>query len=174
MARTVVAAVLAFLLPAVGHPGEKPPNDLVAGMRVRVTAPDIALKPVVGTIGKLSEDAIELVVKGREDTIRLPRTSVLRLEVSQGPNRAIGLFVGGAVFAAAGALVGAVGCRDSSDFNSSQCAAILGGFGFALGAGVGALTGVGDNWKDVRVERIRLTVAPTPGRGVALSMRFTF
>lgn len=174
MARRIVADLLVFLPPAVGYPAEQPPGDLVGGMRVRVTAPDIAPKPVVGTIQKVSDEAIELAVKGRDDTIHVPRSRVLRLEVSRGRNRSAGLVVVGDVVAAAGAIVGALGCRDSADFGSSSCAAILGGFGFALGGAVGAIVGVGDKWKDLGAERFRVTLAPSPGRGVAVSMRFTF
>jgi hypothetical protein len=143
-------------------------------MRVRVTAPTIDPRPLVGTVQGLSADAIELAVKGREGTTHILRASVLQLEVSQGRNRRKGLLVGGAAVAAVGAVVGAVGCRDSSDWDSWMCAGILGGFGFAVGAGVGAIVGAGDHWTELPSDRLRVTLAPTPGRGVGLSLRFTF
>jgi hypothetical protein len=174
MARAAVACILVLLLPGFASSGEQAPSDLVAGMRVRVTAPGVAIKPVVGTIQSLSADAIELAVKGREGTMLVPRASVLQLEVSRGPNRALGILVGGAVVAAMGAAVGAIGCRDSSDFDSWHCAAILGGAGFALGGGMGAITGMGEQWKELPGERLRVTLGPGRGCGLGLSMRFSF
>ena len=61
------------LLPALASSGEEPPRDLVSGMRVRVTAPTIASKPLVGTVGKIAEDTIELAVRNRDDMISVPR-----------------------------------------------------------------------------------------------------
>ena len=174
MAGKALACLLLFLIPALSLFGEEPPQDLIPGTRVRVTAPALAPKPLIGTVRTLSDDAIELAVKGRDDMISVPRASVIRLEVSQGRNRRKGALIGGAAVATVGIVWGAVGCHDSSDWNSWWCGGILGGAGLVLGGGVGALVGSGEHWNELPSDRFRVTLAPTPGRGVALSMRFTF
>jgi hypothetical protein len=174
MARNAMACILLSLIPAAGLRAEESPRVLVAGIRARVTVPHISPKPLVGTVKKLTDDAIELTAEGREDTLALPRASVLRLEVSQGRNRGKGALIGGAALAAVGAVVGAVGCRGSSDVDPSLCAAILGGGGLVVGAGVGAMVGAGDRWRELPSDRFRATVTPVSGRGVRLSMRFSF
>ena len=169
-----VLCLLVFLIPALAHSGEQPPSALVPGTRVRVTAPGIAPKPLVGTVRRLADDAIDLTVKGGDDVISVSRANVIKLEVSKGRNRSKGALIGGAAVAAVGAVVGAVGCRDSSDLNSWICGAVMGGCGFALGGGVGAIVGSGDHWRELPSDRFRVTFTPTNGRGVGLSMRFTF
>lgn len=174
MAGRVVGCLLAFLVPTLAHAEAEKPQDLAPGVRVRVTAPTVAPGPLVGTVRSLSADAIEIAVKGREGTIQMPRASVLRLEVSRGRNRGKGALIGAATLATAGIVVGAVGCRDSGDFDSGFCAAVLGGTGLVLGGGVGALVGSGERWTELPSDRFRVSLAPTPGGGVELSVRFTF
>lgn len=173
MASKALACLLLFFMPALSLFGEEPPQDLIPGTRVRVTAPALAPKPLVGTIKKLSDDAIDLAVKGRDDVISVPRASVIRLEVSRGRNRGKGALIGGAALATVGIVWGAVGCH-GSEFPPWLCATILGVPGLVVGAGVGALVGSGEHWNELPSDRFRVTLAPTPGRGVALSMRFTF
>ena len=175
MARKALACLLLFLTSAVGLFGEEPPQDLIPGTRVRVTAPALAPKPLVGTIKKLSDDAIELAVKGRDDVISVPRASVIRLEVSQGRSGRKGALIGGATLATVGIVWGAVACHDpSSEVYPWVCATIMGVTGLGAGGGFGALVGLGERWNELPSDRFRVTLAPTPGRGVALSMRFTF
>ena len=169
-----LACLLLLLAPVPGRSGQGGPPDLVPGARVRVTAPDIAPNPLTGTISALSGQAITLAIKGRADEVSVSRRSISRLEISQGRNRRKGLLIGGFAAAAVGAVVGGIGCRDSADFDSWQCAAILGGFGFAAGAGVGAIVGAGEHWNDVPSGRVHLTVAPTAGRRPGVSVRLVF
>ena len=124
-----------------------------------MTAPAVARKPMKGTVRALSDEGITLAVEGRDQ--RIPRGAIVRIEASQGRNRRKGLLIGGIATAAAGAVVGGIGCRDSADFDSSFCAAILGGFGFAAGAGVGAIVGAGEHWKDLPAGRVHVSVSPT-------------
>jgi hypothetical protein len=174
MTRRVLPCLLVLLMPAVGRSEQGGPPDLVPGARVRVTAPASAPKPLTGTISALSDEAITLAIKGRDERVSLSRSSILRLEVSQGRNRRKGLLIGGVAAAAAGAVIGGVGCRDSADLDSWQCATILGGLGFAAGAGLGAIVGAGDHWRDLSAGRPRVTLAPTAGRRPGLSVRLAF
>jgi hypothetical protein len=149
-------------------------TSLSVGARARASAPAVAAAPVVGEISKLSHDAIELIVSARESPVVLPRTSLTRLEVSTGRNRRRGALLGLGIGVVGGATVGAVGCRDSSDWSSSACAAILGGFSGAVGAGLGALFAAGDHWAELPVGRFQLAVAPTRSPGLGLTMRLAF
>ena len=150
------------------------PGVLNVGTRVRASAPAISAAPLVGTVTKLSSDAIELAVAGRDAPILLPRTSLSRLEVRTGHSRGKGAKRGLMIGALAGAVVGGVGCRDSGDWDSWMCAAILGGMGGALGAGVGGVVGAGDHWTPVLIDRVELGIGPTPGVGLGLTMRLGF
>ena len=174
MTRRVLPCVLVLLTPALGHSEQEAPPGLVAGATVRVTAPEIARTPLTGTISALSDQAITLALEGRAVETSVSRDSIRRLEISQGRNRRKGLLIGGVAAAAVGAVVGGVGCRDSSDFSSGMCAAILGGCGFAAGAGVGAIVGAGEDWTDVPTDRIHVAVAPIAGRRPGLSVRISF
>ena len=81
MARNAMPCLLLSLLSAAGLRAEEPPEALATGVRARVTVPHISPKPLVGTIRKLTDDAIELTTEGREDSLALPRDSIVRLEV---------------------------------------------------------------------------------------------
>jgi len=174
MTRRALACLLLLLAPAPGRSGQGGPPGLVPGARVRVTAPGVDPKPLTGTISALSDQAITLALEGRAVETSVSRDSIRRLEISQGRNRRKGLLIGGVAAAAVGAVVGGVGCRDSSDFSSGMCAAILGGCGFAAGAGVGAIVGAGEDWTDVPTDRIHVAVAPIAGRRPGLSVRISF
>jgi hypothetical protein len=39
---------------------------------------------------------------------------------------------------------------------------------------MGAITGMGEQWKELPGERLRVTRGPSRGHGVGLSMRFSF
>jgi hypothetical protein len=139
-----------------------------------VTAPDVDPKPLTGRISSVSDIALTLAIEGRTDGVSVSRDSIRRLEISRGRNRRKGLLIGGFAAAAVGALIGGVGCHDSADFSSGQCAAILGGFGFAAGAGVGAIVGAGEHWNDVPTRGLHLAVAPIAGGRPGLSVRLAF
>lgn len=168
------ACFLVVFVPSLGHPAEPRPQDLVPGARVRITAPSVAPGRLGGTVRTLADDAIELAIGGREELFPVPRGAVLRLEVSEGRNRGKGALIGGGALAAVGAIVGAVGCRDSDDFGSGFCGAVLGGAGLVIGGGVGALVGAGDRWKDLPSDRVQVSLTPVAGRGAGLSIRLRF
>jgi hypothetical protein len=174
MTRRALLGLLVLLMPALGRSQEGGAPDLVPGTRVRVTAAASGPKPLTGTIRALSDEAITLAVEGRDMEVAVFRDGIVRLEVSEGRNRRKGLLIGGVAVATVGALIGGVGCRDSSDFDSWHCATILGGLGFAAGAGVGAIVGAGDRWRDVPPDGFRVTLAPTAGGRPGLSVRLAF
>jgi hypothetical protein len=174
MTRIGSACLLLLLVPALGRTEQGTPPDLAPGARVRVLAPTVSSKPLTGTIRSLSEDAVTLSVEGHDERVTLARGSILRVEVGQGRNRRKGLLVGGVAAAAVGAVVGGIGCRDSSDFDSWQCATILGGLGFAAGAGVGAIVGAGERWQALPADSFRVTLHPTAGGRPGLSIHVSF
>ncbi len=160
-----------------------------AGPRVRVTAPSHLASRLVGTLIAEDTDSLRIAVGTRVVTV--PRNAVARLEFSQAPSgRGRGAARGFALGAAAGAALGfAVG--DDDDGGGEFCSfdgcatfgpilpkpmgALIGGAFFgALGAGVGALVAHGERWESQPEQRVRFSVGPAPGRGVAARLAIRF
>ena len=113
----------------------------------------------------------------------IPLASLTRLELYGGRGfsgwnvlrgAGIGVLVGGAVGAGIGYLTSSEGC---GEFERSFCAgvgaAVLGGAGLVIGAGVGAAV-KSDRWEEVPLDQLRVSFAPQRnGRfGLGLSVQF--
>jgi hypothetical protein len=157
-------------------------ESIPVGARVRVTAPDIAEKPIDGTVSSLDTASITLAVPGEalssEQTI--PLTSVSRLEIYRGRSHSPlkGMGTGLLVGAGAGLAIGIGAATEDSDFvcEGAGCIAIgtLGGafWGVVIGGLFGAAIGH-DEWDEVMVLRPGVSVQPAGGGfALALSLRF--
>lgn len=71
------------------------------GQRIRVSAPDFIIRPVVGTIIEFTTDSIYLTVKDQAEPSQIPLDSIEKLEVSKGRKSrvlfgfGVGLLAGG-------------------------------------------------------------------------------
>ena len=106
--------------------------------------------------------------------LRVSRQAISHLEVSTGRRRKTlkGMIIGAGI----GALVLQTAVSDNCDSAIESCytsraeATGIGLLGGALwGAGIGALI-KGDRWSTVPLERVQLSVAPTLGRGLGLTL----
>ncbi len=156
-----------------GAPTESAAQEpLASGSRVRVTAPECGLSGQAATFRALRADTLVL------DTTECSLASVTRLDVSRGQkSHAV---VGSLVGAGAGALVGLAMCA-----NTDVCGILsdndLKGEVVAISVVVGGLVGgiVGyliktDRWEEIRLERLRVSLAPQRDGGFALGFSVRF
>jgi hypothetical protein len=168
----VPALGLVLLSPVQALPAEHLVR-LPFGARVRVTAPRLARGPLVGTVESSSAGSIVLRIEDPELAVTVPATDVTRLELSRGFNRRKGALVGAAI----GGVVGAVGMVTlcyalGGDCDDKAVATRYGAAGLGLGLVVGAMAAP-ERWDDVPPARFRLSIAPTPGRGVSAAFSFS-
>ncbi len=150
------------------------------GARVRVSAPTVAERPLLGTVVALEVDTLIVDARGYAHPLALPLASLAWLEVSRGQKSrtlkgaGIGFLVGGAAGLATAAIVCAIaGDCAADDPYTGLVYAVFG----VLGAGVGALTGaiIGstikvDRWEAVPLDRIRVSLTPTAPGGVGVTV----
>ena len=162
--------------------------------RVRVTAPTVSGKRLVGTLLAMNDTTLTIGSEKGKGVIEVPRSAVTRIELSRRPSRkgkgaGIGFLAGlGAAVAigiAAGDDCGSLpGPREADDFvarlNRNLC---MGKAETALAVSilavpVGTLIGMGaaggERWARTTPDRLSLAVKPTRtgGLGAALSLRF--
>jgi hypothetical protein len=185
--RSLVIGILsaAGLLASVPSRAEEP-LELPPGVRVRLTAAGPHLTgTTIGTIVRVGAEDVTLLDPRSGTLLSVPRTSIVRAEVSGGEKRygKVGLLAG----AAAGALMGAVVANDptlcgeeiSPPCTGSEKATLV--FSGALGYGaLGLLIGHHirhEHWSDWPGSRVRVegaTVAPAPGGGVRIAVSGSF
>ena len=149
------------------------------GSRVRITAPSVAAKPLIGTIVAEDDDSLTIEVHGRRETVGVPRSALTKLEVSRSPSRH-GRWAGRG--ALAGALVGGILGYAAGDSNCddkwlcfSHEATAAGGIILLtpIGALIGALTSPGERWEEAPARGLRIGAAPLPVRGRGLGLAVT-
>ncbi len=152
------------------------------GARVRISAPTVAERPLLGTVVALEVDTLIVDAQGYDHPLTLPLASLARLEVSLGQKSrtlkgaGIGFLVGGA----AGLATAAIACTiDNCDLGPPPAFIVYLYFG-VLGAGVGTLTGaiIGsiikvDRWLDVPLD-LRVSLTPNKRLGLTVSARVAF
>ncbi len=154
-------------------------EPLASGSRVRVTAPDCALREQAATLQALRADTLVL------ETTECPLASVTRLEVSQGrkTNVGLGIFLG----SAAGALGAAVYCsRDANEFSDEGKCEGLGTADYTwpiiftvgiIGGVVGGIIGYEiktERWEEIPLDQLRVSLAPQGDGGFALGFSVRF
>ncbi len=172
-----------IFLTAVANPLTAQERSIEPGARVRIKAPTLSKRPIVGTFEGV-RDSILLVRGNRATTateIRLGQ--IERLDVSQGKksNAGAGALAGLLSGAALGAGFGLVACGSGSgceDFGGTGTIALFTG---AIGAGGGLLLGViigaatqSDRWEEVAPDRLRVGLTLNQGRGVGLGLSFAW
>jgi hypothetical protein len=173
-----LAIVSTFLVASEARAAEEPgASPVTVGTKVRILAPTVVAGRVEGTVAEM--DAKSLLISVDNGTpVRVSRQAITQLEVSTGRHRKAlkGMIIGAGIGAVVFQLNVSNNCQNSigSCTTSHAAAAGVGALaGGAWGAGIGALFS-GDRWSAVPLERVRVSLAPTPGRGVALALSVGF
>ena len=181
--------VLSLLAATADAPAESAGN-VPAGTRVRVQAS----RKLIGLVVASDPEHLRILVDQDHTVVDVPVADIRSLHLSQGRRShgdsalrraGWGLLIGVASGAALGLAMGNDQCTPRPDYYGFDClltfsagdkAVGLGVLGGALGATLGAISGVaqpGEKWE--RVNRVRARVALQPhrrGLGVALSLAF--
>jgi len=181
--RRAVAACLALALatpPAIALGEDGAAGPLLEGDRVRLEAPSMGPKRVVGQVLATREDRLRLRLEdGREAEVTL--ADIRRLEVARGlrsetvEGAAIGALAGAAVLL--GVLIADRGVCDE-DLGGCRAYGTVAWIGAIPGTLLGAVIGSQvktDRWERVpQHQRATLRIGPTPGKGVAVSLSIAF
>jgi hypothetical protein len=139
---------------------------------------------LIGNLRAIDEETLLLQVPGRNEPVRVRRSTIERIDVARKYSRASsGALVGAIAFGIPGAFLGvyvtvgaSLGCEGACPASATAVAAgVLAGFfsGAMVGAPIGALIGSasrGERWEPVSLS---VAVAPQPrGARVALTLRF--
>lgn len=165
---------------AIAADGDAPlPQSLTTGMRVRILAPEVAPGKMIGTVTRVSADAVTLNIPGRTEPVSILREKIARLDVSDGPrsrgvDSAIGAGIGAAVGAAGCALGNGGGQNDVVRISTGAVAGVCAVFGAGLGALIGAVIPPGEHWKAISATRYRFSFAPRLDHGADLAVAWKF
>ncbi len=154
------------------------------GARVRVSAPSIVNKRLVGTVVALKVDTLVVDAKGRRGPLALPLAFVTGLEVSRGRKSNVGKGAGLGFLAGAfgGAILGLVTYEECTGFcpvdpgaggTALILAVVLGGVGAGLGAVIGAVI-PSERWETVPLDRIRVGLIRHERLGLTVSASVAF
>jgi hypothetical protein len=130
---------------------------------------------LVGRLAEVRPGSI-ILTTGDSETRELRRDAIANLERSVHPSRKlkgalIGYGVGFVTFGVAAAAMGTDGaCYDMA---VGECVALSALVALPV-AGIGALVAPGEKWADVPSDRVRVSLAPTRGRGVSAQVSFAF
>jgi hypothetical protein len=163
---------------AIAADGDAPlPQSLTPGMRVRILAPEVVRGKMIGTVTRVSDDAVTLNIPGRSEPVSILREKIAHLDASEGP-RSRG--VDSAIGVGIGAAVGAAGCGLGNGsgqghiVSTGAVAGICAVFGAGLGALIGALIPPGEHWKEISATRYRFSFAPRLDHGADLAVAWKF
>ena len=162
-----VSLVLLALVTVVGVASGQAPDSIVPGARVRVT-PATPERVIVGQLIAVTDSALLIRPGSEAGDITIPRSAVMRLEVSRGTSRASsagrGALFGMIIVGAAGFGMGDNDCGSDAWFCIDRpTGALIGGvFGVVTGSIVGLLVGSFERWQE-RAVPVSLSVVPTGG-----------
>lgn len=153
-------------------------ESLPPGARVRVTLAndeDSARKgpSLVGRLAEVRPESIMLTTRGPE-TRELRRDAIVKLERSVHPSRKLkgALIWYGVTFVTFGVAAAVMGTEGACyDLAASECVAVA-AVAALPAAGIGAVVSPGEQWADVRSDRIRVSLAPTRGHGASVQVSF--
>lgn len=167
-----------ILLLAVGVAPAQTDQSLPRGARVRVT-PASASPTIVGQLIAVSDSALVVRRQRGGGDITIPRSDVMRLEISRGTRRGAnagsGALYGGVIGGLAGYAVGEDRCGSDAWFCFKRPAAsVLGSItGVVTGTFIGLIVGSFERWGDAEVP-MSLSVVPTRDGSLAIVSRVPF
>jgi hypothetical protein len=166
------------------------PTALTPGTKVRVTSMAAQMDQYRGTFTRWHGDTLVFQPQGCEPTcqpVLILADSIDRLEVFAGRNHVKGALVGGLVGVIIGGLAGAAvssnDCGSSGSGTASLCglsgyahATEIAGLALLAGAGIGAVAGVGERWRDLDPgsRAVRVGLVPTGPRSLELTLAVAF
>ena len=165
-----------LLLAALATADETPP--LEAGARVRVVVSS-GQGRLTGGLLAVDNERLTLQIENEKTPRVLPRAEVTALAVSAGRrSRGRGALLGAGVGVVVGAVIGFAGGDDpnvdegglTASENAVEGAGIFG----AIGALIGLAIPPGERWKEVPLDRVRVSLLPVRGRGVRVSVVVPF
>jgi hypothetical protein len=165
-----------------------------SGARIRVTAPSLSGKRLVGTLTRMDATTLTLWQENGKRTLEVPRSAITRLEVSRhSSRRGKGAGIGALVGIGAAVVIGVAGGDDcnfpparpeeldlgerlnrSFCFGRGEIALAASLLTVPLGTLLGYAAAPGERWAPTAPERLRVAVSPLRGGGVGakLSVRF--
>lgn len=180
---SVAALLCASLLAVPAGAADLPAAQTGQRVRISAAAPGVFQGVATGTLIEVGEEGLTLAQADGGAVLKLPRASVMRLEVSEGRRRHTrrGLLLGLALGLGAVPLVMAdkqTPCGDVWDPHPCTQGERMG-----IAAGVAAVfTGAGawwghrqqtEQWRDTPLDHLKVTVRPTRGGGrVAVALAF--
>ena len=165
-----------LLLAALATADETAPLDAGSRVRVRVSGEQ---QPLVGRLFAVNTDSLTLQIEKEKAPRVLPRAQITALAVSAGRrSRGRGALLGGCVGVVVGAVVGYAGGDDpnvnegglTASENAVEGAGIFG----AIGALIGLAVPPGERWREVPLDRVRVSLLPVRGRGIRVSVVVPF
>lgn len=188
----LAVALIALAVDVSGAQPDEPAPPLL-GTRVRLTAPSIAGKRLVGVVREVDDTTLTLKRDGDKGTLQVPRSAITMVEVSRrrsrkGKGAAIGMLVGLGAAVAVGLAEGQ-DCRsvpESEDpfgysflfrdlcFSKAETALITGILTVPVGTLLGVVAAPREKWEVSAATRLHVAVAPARGGGVraAITVRF--
>ena len=163
-------AIVALAAGAAAHAAEESAAPVSAGQRVRVSAPSLSTGTVVGSVVSIDDHDITIRIPRRAEPLALPRTAIIKLEVSDGRrSRAVGAAAGALIGALAGLAAGSRSTEFTQEIQAGGAA-----IGALLGAGVGAAIPPAERWRTVASadRRVRFVPRPDLGLGGGFSVGF--
>ena len=172
--RSVRAAAVAVLSLLAGpFAWAQDPVVKYVGSLVRVTAPSVSPKRLVGTLAGANESFLRLSTSAGVNVI--PRDAVQKLQWSRGLHKPVltraleFAVVGGAFGLAVAFAANDPNEKDAACHNRLTCVGVGAGAGAVIGLVAGAVAQPQHDWADVPGVRVRVALRPRP-RGAGASM----
>jgi hypothetical protein len=163
-------------------------GPVAPGSRVRLTAPSVSGKRLVGTVLGLDDATLTLQRQGGKETLQVPRGAITTIEVSRhrswkGKGAGIGALVGLGAAVAVGLGAGRDDCIQGDDLfarlarslchGKGEMAAVFGILTVPAGALLGLAVAPGEKWHPSSLDRLSVSITPTRGgAGLTVSLRF--
>jgi hypothetical protein len=163
------------------------PGPVAPGLRVRLTAPSVSGKRLVGTVVGLDEATLTLQRQGGKETLKIPRGAITTIETSwrrsrKGKGAVIGALVGLGTGVALGLAIGE-DCGDtipefqaiisSLCLSKGEAAGVLALVAVAAGALLGLAVAPGEKWHPSSLDRLSVRITPArSGAGLTVALRF--
>ena len=152
-----LATALIMLVPSAAVAQATVP---AVGARVRVTAPDLKIRAVPGTLVDVTSDTLSVASTQRGKHVRIPIDKLSRLEISEGKNQRLGIVRGAVSGLLFGGLIGlgvaglsrGPGADGVSSTEDVAAIATFTGLGLIMGGVLGAAMAP-ERWNEVSLAR---------------------